>query len=74
MAVDLVGSLPETPKGNRWVLVLMDHFTGWQNAIVIPNATTPLVTTTLDELVFCYLDLLEQGVQFELRVITELCL
>ena len=33
VAVDLVGPMPETNRGNRWILVLTDHFTRWQDAL-----------------------------------------
>lgn len=49
LAVDLVGPLPEEDRGNRWILVLTDHFTRWQNALAIPDATAPVIATTLDE-------------------------
>ena len=39
VAVDLVGPMPETPRGNRWILVLTDHFTRWQDALAIADAT-----------------------------------
>ena len=32
LAIDLVGPLPETERGNKWVLVITDHFTKWQDA------------------------------------------
>ena len=70
VAVDLVGPMPETIRGNKWILVLTDHFTRWQDAIALPDATAPVVATALDERVFCYLGLPEQihtdqGAQFE---------
>ena len=78
VAVDLVGPMPETARGNRWILVLTDHFTRWQDAIAIPDATAPVVATALDERVFCYLGLPEQihtdqGAQFESQLMAELC-
>ena len=78
VAVDLVGPLPVTPRGNRWILVLTDHFSRWQDAIALPDATAPTVATILDERVFCYLGLPEQihtdqGTQFESQLMTELC-
>ena len=50
LAVDLVGSMPETSRGNKWILVLVDHFTRWQEALAIPDATAPVVATTMDML------------------------
>lgn len=78
VAVDLVGPLPETPRHHRWILVIMDHFTRWQDAIPLVDATAPTVAAALDERVFCYLGLPEQihsdqGAQFESQLISELC-
>ena len=77
VTVDLVGPMPETSKGNRWILVLVDHFTRWQDALAIPDATAPVVAATLDKRVFCYMGLPEQihtdqEAQFESQLMTEL--
>ena len=42
--------MPETSRGNKWILVLVDHFTRWQEALAIPDATAPVVATTMDML------------------------
>ena len=60
VAVDLVGPMPETSRGHKWILVLTDHFTRWQDALPLTDATAPVVASTLDERVFCYLGLPEQ--------------
>ena len=78
VAIDLVGPMPETRAGNRWILVIMDHFTRWQDAIPLPDATAPVVAAALDQRVFCYLGLPEQlhsdqGAQFESLLMEELC-
>ena len=78
VAVDLVGPMPETPRGNKWILVLTDHFTRWQDAIPLVDATAPTVATALEERVFCYLGVPEQlhsdqGAQFEGELMAELC-
>ena len=52
--------MPRTQRGNQWILVLSDHFTRWQDAILLVNATTPTVATSLDERVFCYFGLPKQ--------------
>jgi transposase InsO family protein len=58
-------------------LVITDHFTRWQDALAIPDATAPVVAAALDERVFCYLGLPEQihadqGAQFESALMAEL--
>ena len=78
VAIDLVGPMPETSGGNRWILVLMDHFTRWQDAIALQDATAPVVAAALDERVFCYMGLPEQihtdqGAQFKSQLMAELC-
>ena len=77
VAIDLVGSLPPTQQGNQWILVLTDHFTRWQDALAIPDATAPVIASALDNRVFAYLGLPEQlhtdkGAQFESALMTEL--
>ena len=78
VAVDQVGPLHKTPRGNKWILVVSDHFSRWQDALPLPEATAPTVATALDERVFSYLGLPEQlhsdqGAQFESQLMTELC-
>lgn len=78
VAIDLVGPMPITNRGNQWILVLTDHFTRWQDALAIPDATAPTVAETLDERVFAYLGLPEQihsdqGAQFQSTLMNELC-
>ena len=69
-AVDLVGPLQETDSGNKWILVLTDHFTRWSDALPLPDARAETVAAVLDERVFCYFGvpetiLTDQGRQFE---------
>lgn len=49
VAVDLVDLMPETARGNRWILALVDHFTRWQDALAIPDATASAGAFILDE-------------------------
>ena len=78
VAIDLVGPMPRTQKGNQWILVLSDHFTRWQKAILLVDASVPTVATALDERIFCYFGLPEQlhsdlGKQFQSKLMAELC-
>ena len=52
LAVDLVGPLPKTPRRNKWILVLTDHFSCWQDALALLDATAPTVAAQLDERFF----------------------
>jgi len=78
VAVDLVGPMPLSARGNTWILVLTDHFTRWADALAIPDASTPTVARALDQNVFCYLGLPElihtdQGAQFQSQLMGHLC-
>ena len=37
VAIDVVGPLPTTAQGNRFILVVNDYFTKWPEAYAIPN-------------------------------------
>ena len=78
VAIDLVGPFVTTPRGNKMVLVLSDHFSRWRDAIAIPDGTAETVARVLDGQVFAYLGLPErihsdQGAQFESTLFKELC-
>ena len=37
--IDLIGILPKTKDGNRWIITAIDYATGWPLAKAIPKAT-----------------------------------
>ncbi|KOS36133.1 hypothetical protein ACN38_g13162 [Penicillium nordicum] len=37
--IDLIGALPATPNGNRWIITAIDYATGWPVARAVPDAT-----------------------------------
>ncbi|GBM36474.1 Retrovirus-related Pol polyprotein from transposon 412, partial [Araneus ventricosus] len=47
IALDILGPFPVTTKGNRYVLVLMDYFTKWPEAIPIPDQEASTVAEEL---------------------------
>ncbi|MES9883153.1 MAG: RNase H-like domain-containing protein [Sedimenticola sp.] len=47
VAVDLLGPLPVTNRGNRYVLTIVDLFTKWTEAVAIPDAEASTVATAL---------------------------
>lgn len=51
LAMDILGPLPLTPRGNKFVLVVTDYFTKWTESYVIPNQEG---TTVAEKLVSEY--------------------
>ena len=37
VAMDILGALPPTRQGNRYILMIMDYFTKWPEASALPN-------------------------------------
>lgn len=50
IAVDVVGPLPKTNKGNRYLITVMDHCTRYLEAFAVPVADAAAVRESLTEL------------------------
>ncbi|GBM68306.1 Transposon Ty3-I Gag-Pol polyprotein [Araneus ventricosus] len=78
MTLDILGPFPVTTKGNRYVLVLMDYFTKWPEAIPIPDQEA---STVAEELVRSWISCYgvpmilhsDQGTNFNSALFTKLC-
>ena len=78
VAMDIMGPLPETSSGNRYVLVASDYFTRWVEAYGIPNQEAKTVADKLVGEMFCrfspsYQLHSDQGKQFESNLMAEIC-
>ena len=78
MAVDLVGPLPESEKGNCYIMVVGDYFSRWMEAIPIHNQEASTVAGKLVDEVFLHFSApkqlhSDQGRQFESQLLSEVC-
>ena len=53
VAIDIVGPLIETRKGNKYILVFTDFFTRWPEAFPLANQTEYLIAKCLINEIFC---------------------
>ena len=37
LGMDLIGPLPEVPRGNRFIVTLTDYFSKWAEAVALPS-------------------------------------
>ena len=78
IAVDILGELPITERGNRYILVIGDYFTKWTECHAMPNMEASTVASILVEQVVSrfgipYFIHSDQGRQFESKLFSEMC-
>ena len=78
VALDILGPLPRSSRGNRYILVVADYFTRWTEAYPIPNQeATTVARRFIVEFVCRYgapLQILtDQGAQFQSQLFAEMC-
>ena len=78
LGIDILGPLPLSNKGNRYIQVATDAFTKWVEIMAIPDQTAETCASHLvDEIISrygCPLDLhSDQGRNYDSRVFKELC-
>lgn len=76
VGLDILGPFPRSTLNNRYVLVLMDYFTKWPEAIPVPNQTAETVAEALVANVFSRFGTpgeihTDQGRNFESRLFKE---
>ena len=78
ISLDFVGPLPETPRGNKHILVITDMYSKFAEALPLPDQTAETTAGALWKGYFCRQGLPEilhsdQGRNFEAAVIQHLC-
>jgi hypothetical protein len=78
IAIDVMGELPETRNGNKYILVVGDYFTKWTQAFALPNQTAQSVADVLATQFFSVFGIprwihSDQGRNFESFLFQELC-
>jgi hypothetical protein len=78
LSTDIVGPFPESNEGNRYILVVSDHFTKWVEVFEVPNQTaTTCAEKILNEVIArfgCPYDLhSDQGRNYVSNIFVELC-
>ena len=78
LSTDILGPLPLTPRGNRYILVVTDHFTKWTEIFPVPDQTaTTCADKILNEVISRFgscLDLhSDQGRNYESAIFADLC-
>lgn len=78
IATDIMGPLPETERGNKYILVVADYFTKWTEAYPLKNMEAQTITEVLVEQFLTKLGVPEvihsdQGRQYESRMFKDMC-
>ena len=76
--IDVMGPLPITSRGNRFIVVFTDGFTKWVEAVATPTHTAEDIAEWVVEHVFARLGIphnlhSDQGPEFESRLFQQLC-
>lgn len=78
VALDILGPLPVTPGGSRYILVIGDYFSKWTEAFPLPNQEAGTIARVLTEEWVCRFGAprsihSDQGRSFESTLFKELC-
>ena len=78
IAVDILGELPHTERGNKYILVVSDYFTKWTESIPMTDMKAKTVVQLMVTEVIARFGVLriihsDQGRQFESELFHEMC-
>ena len=76
--MDILGPLPTTQRGNRYILVFSDYFTHWAEAYSVPNQEAATVAKVFVDQWICQFGApnvvnSDQGRNFESSLFQEIC-
>ena len=77
IVMDHFGPLPETKQGNKLILLLVDHFSGWVEAIAVPDKSAETTAREIYHKLICRFGLpkkilSDQSTSFKNELMTEL--
>ena len=78
LSTDILGPLPETPRHNRYILIVVDYFTKWVEVFPVPDQMAKTCAAVIVNEVIAHLgsplDLhSDQGRKYESDIFKELC-
>ena len=78
IAIDVLGPLPITEAGNKYILIIADYFTKWVEAFPMPNQEACTIAELLVKEVVCRFGVpllvhSDQGRNFESALFAEMC-
>ena len=78
IAIYILGPLPVTEAGNKYILIAADYFTKWVEAFSLPNQEARTIADVLVKEFVCRFGVLlrihsDQGRNFESALFTEIC-
>ena len=53
VAIDVLGPLPQTERGNKFIVVCTDYLTRWTEAFAVNNATAETIAELFVEQILC---------------------
>ena len=79
LAIDIMGPLPETGNGNRFIMVIGDYFSKWKESFALPDHTAQTVADKLVTEFVCRFGVphrihTDQGREFESDLFREMCI
>ena len=78
IATDILGELPVTEDGNKYILVVSDYFSKWTECFPMPNMEAATVARIIVEQVIArfgvpYTIHSDQGAQYESQLFSQMC-